>query len=167
MGEDEEVKGSVVDKSSPQNGMLLEIKEDIRSMNAKYDKLIEAIKFHGGKVSDFEATNAKFEQKLKEIDQLKKENSELNDIFTKTSESEFDIMCLTETWLNVSCHDHEFISRSYNVFRKDRSSQDKRDGGGVLIAVGRGVVTVARPEWSSTVEDVWVTMSSPRGTSES
>ncbi|KAL3288477.1 hypothetical protein HHI36_002920 [Cryptolaemus montrouzieri] len=79
IGEDAEVKGSVIDKSSPQKGMLLEIKEDIKSLNAKYDKLIEAIKFYGDKVSDFEATITKLEPNLKEIDQLKKGKSELKE----------------------------------------------------------------------------------------
>ncbi|KAL3286591.1 hypothetical protein HHI36_001092 [Cryptolaemus montrouzieri] len=100
MGEDEEVNGSALEKSSPQNGMLLEIKEEIKSMNAKYNKLIEDIKFYDDKVSDFEVTIAKMEPKLKEIDQLKKENSDLKEQVAQ---------------LCSRVEDNEQYSRSFNL----------------------------------------------------
>ena len=44
--------------------------------------------------------------------------------------SNFDVICLTETWLTESVFDQEILPTNYNIFRKDRSTR----GGGVLIA---------------------------------
>ena len=47
-----------------------------------------------------------------------------------------DIVCLTETWLNLSFLNSELFSKDFNVFRKDRfDTVDGEVGGGVLIAV--------------------------------
>jgi Endonuclease-reverse transcriptase len=43
-----------------------------------------------------------------------------------------DIAGINETWLKKGMHDHEFISNSYMVFRKDR---EKGRAGGVLLAI--------------------------------
>lgn len=51
--------------------------------------------------------------------------------------NDYDIIILTETWLNDSFNDRELFSPDYNIYRCDRStltSKHKR-GGGVLIAV--------------------------------
>ena len=44
--------------------------------------------------------------------------------------SDFDVICLTETWLSESVFDQEILPTNYNIYRKDRPSR----GGGVLIA---------------------------------
>ena len=44
--------------------------------------------------------------------------------------SNFDVICLTETWLSESVFDQEILPTNYNIYRKDRPSR----GGGVLIA---------------------------------
>lgn len=59
------------------------------------------------------------------------------DLLTSSSSCDYDVLCLTETWLNSSFKNTEFIHSRYSVFRKDREQttiKEKR-GGGVLIAV--------------------------------
>ncbi|MGL5405336.1 MAG: endonuclease/exonuclease/phosphatase family protein, partial [Shewanella sp.] len=46
-----------------------------------------------------------------------------------------DIIGVNETWLKNGMLDHEFIPRSYMVFRRDRPGRAKDRGGGVLLAV--------------------------------
>ena len=43
----------------------------------------------------------------------------------------FDVICLSETWLSESVFDQEILPTNYSIYRKDRPSR----GGGVLIAV--------------------------------
>jgi len=45
---------------------------------------------------------------------------------------DFDIICLTETWLNNSINDHEILPTGYSIYRHDRAG---RTGGGTLTAV--------------------------------
>ena len=45
--------------------------------------------------------------------------------------SDYDVICLTETWLTESIFDQEILPTNYNIYRKDRPTL----GGGVLIAV--------------------------------
>jgi hypothetical protein len=46
-----------------------------------------------------------------------------------------DIICLTETWLNDQCYDHNLFPDYYTVFRLDRLSVNKTRGVGALIAL--------------------------------
>ena len=46
--------------------------------------------------------------------------------------SDFDFVCITETWLDENCPDKVFMPVGYNVFRKDRVS---KTGGGVAFVV--------------------------------
>lgn len=49
----------------------------------------------------------------------------------------FDVIMLTETWLNDSISNNEHFSSRFNVYRCDRSAltSELSDGGGVLIAI--------------------------------
>ena len=49
------------------------------------------------------------------------------------SKKPFDIIVLTETYLDDSMFDAEIFPENYTVFRRDRS-QNGRQGGGILIA---------------------------------
>lgn len=55
--------------------------------------------------------------------------------------SSYDIIVLTESWLIPEINDSEFIDQRYVVFRRDRDriAAGRHDGGGVLIAVLRGL----------------------------
>ena len=53
--------------------------------------------------------------------------------------SDFDIICLTETWLSESIFDQEILPTNYQIYRKDRPSR----GGGVLIAIKSTNISVS------------------------
>ena len=50
----------------------------------------------------------------------------------------YDIIALTETWLNSSFYDSELFDNRYTVIRRDRS-ENKLRGGGVLIALKKNL----------------------------
>lgn len=61
--------------------IMKSIKSDLTSLNSKYDALMEAITFCSGKMSDFENTLSKMEERVSGIEKLTKENALLkNDI---------------------------------------------------------------------------------------
>jgi hypothetical protein len=49
--------------------------------------------------------------------------------------SNYNIICLTETWLNDLCYDHNLYPDCYTLFLYDRESVNKTRGGGVLNAL--------------------------------
>jgi hypothetical protein len=55
--------------------------------------------------------------------------------FYDVSYTDYNIIRLTETWLNNSCKDLNLFRKNYVVFRSDRKSSSKTHGGGVLIAI--------------------------------
>lgn len=61
----------------------------------------------------------------------------MTDLSITTTTSDYDIIAVTETWLDPTIYNQEFISNKYTVFRKDRlqSNIDASKGGGVFIAV--------------------------------
>lgn len=86
------------------------------------------------------------------------------DIFYRNLQlNNYDIICLTETWLLPSIKSEELFDDSYIVFRRDRDYERTSQslGGGVLIAVKRGLVAVTNPDWCSSAEDVWLTVTLP------
>lgn len=83
--------------------------------------------------------------------------------FTSCVSCDFDIICLTETWLNGSVHDSELFSGNFIVYRHDRDmlNSSKSDGGGVLIAVRKNLNSqlVSIPN-SQSIESICVKLSS-------
>lgn len=73
----------------------------------------------------------------------------------------------TETWLNSSIADGEFIDSRYVVYRRDRQSSksSKSEGGGVMIAVSRDIVSARVHNWETDLEDLWVTLKIKNGNS--
>lgn len=85
---------------------------------------------------------------------------EFNSHFDALShDTEFDVISLSETWLNDSVFDAEILFNSdYNVFRRDRdlSVSKKKDGGGVLTAVSSKFPSKRRVDLESNIEILWV-----------
>ena len=52
-------------------------------------------------------------------------------VYTKN----FDIICVTETWLNNTVFNNEILPTSYTIYRKDRANR----GGGFLIASNNSI----------------------------
>lgn len=74
--------------------------------------------------------------------------------------SNYDIICLTETNLNNSVFDSEVVDTRYNIFRRDRmdTCSQKREGGGVLLAVLKKFEVARQASWDSSLEDIWLTI---------
>lgn len=70
------------------------------------------------------------------------------------------MVSFTETWLLEGISDSELFDGRYMVWRRDRNYQKTQEkyGGGVLLAVSRNYSALARPEWSSSAEDIWVSV---------
>lgn len=76
--------------------------------------------------------------------------------------SNYDVIAVTESWLNSLVHSGELFDDRYNVFRRDRetSSSLKNEGGGSMFAINLNYTAMCfrRLEWESNAEDVWVTI---------
>ena len=53
--------------------------------------------------------------------------------------SDFDVVCLSKTWLSDSLFDQEILPSNYNIYRNDRPSR----GGGVMIATKDNIPVTA------------------------
>ena len=86
-------------------------------------------------------------------------NSCTDDYLLSCSDECYDIIALTETWLNEGTLSTQVIGTNYNVFRTDRSPANSRKsiGGGVLLAVHRRFDSCLVDNISGKcVEQVWV-----------
>ena len=63
--------------------------------------------------------------------------SRVNEVFFCLNVSDYDVICLTESWLDSSISNCEFMPSSYCVFRADRNftCSNRQRGGGVVLAV--------------------------------
>lgn len=76
----------------------------------------------------------------------------------------YDVVILTETWLNSSVLSSELFDERYVVYRRDRESSSLhcgKEGGGVLIAVKKNLKSKHIQHWESNCEDLWVTLELP------
>lgn len=64
-------------------------------------------------------------------------NNKIDDFYSSASQCEFDLICITETWLKPNVCNSEFLCGEYNVFRCDRdlNKVNVSRGGGTLIAI--------------------------------
>ena len=76
-----------------------------------------------------------------------------------SSITDYDVISLTETWLNDTVHDEEILIHSnYNIFRRDRDHtvSSKKDGGGVLIAINPNLLSKRRYDLETSIEIIWI-----------
>jgi hypothetical protein len=82
------------------------------------------------------------------------------ELFDDVISMDFQIICLTETWLNDMCFDHKLFPDSFTIFRSYRVSSSKSRGGGVLIAVSSRFRAFKRRDDLQFYEEcVWVEIS--------
>lgn len=64
-------------------------------------------------------------------------NSKINTFYNAVSMGEFDVLALTETWLDSHVNNGELFTDEYDIFRSDRdfSHLGLSRGGGVLLAI--------------------------------
>lgn len=87
--------------------------------------------------------------------------SKLANIRLNLAQSDYDIVLLTETWLQAGVFDSEVVPNNFNIFRRDRdtSTSHKKDGGGTLIAINKRIPAIRRAEWESkTSEEVIISI---------
>lgn len=77
--------------------------------------------------------------------------------------SNYDIICITETWLSDSFYNSEYFDNRYEVFRCDRdllSTNSKGPGGGVCIAVRRELCPTVHSAWCAPppADELWVSV---------
>jgi hypothetical protein len=70
----------------------------------------------------------------------------------------YDIIILVETWLNASIRDSELFDDRYIIYRRDRDAvaTNKCQGGGVLIACKKSIISERKFELETSLEDIWV-----------
>lgn len=80
------------------------------------------------------------------------------DLYLSVLCCDYDVIILTETWLNDTIFDHELFDTRYAVFRRDRSTTSSylKDGGGVVIAIHKKFESLRKKSWESVCEDLWV-----------
>ncbi|XP_055527980.1 uncharacterized protein LOC129720522 [Wyeomyia smithii] len=85
--------------------------------------------------------------------------TKIDSFFLAVSEGDYDLIVLTETWLDDRIFSAQLFGNRYTVFRNDRShlNSQKTRGGGVLIAVSVKLSCRIDPApVFNTVEQLWV-----------
>ena len=88
-------------------------------------------------------------------------NSNIDDYLLAFSDSCYDLIALTETWLDDRTKSSYLFGAEYDGFRCDRGPLNslKKIGGGILLAVRRRLKArqIVNAEWSN-LEQVWVSI---------
>lgn len=81
-----------------------------------------------------------------------------HNLYMNALSQDYDILVLSETWLNDSVFDNELLDNRYNVYRRDRQDclLSKREGGGVLVAVMNKYEVLRKPKWEINCEHLWL-----------
>lgn len=68
-------------------------------------------------------------------------NTKISDIYLNTLDEHYEIILLTETWLQNNIFNAELFNKNYAVIRKDRklNETNKKTGGGVFIALNKNI----------------------------
>jgi len=74
------------------------------------------------------------------------------DLFAYVAAHPYDIIAITETFLDPSIDDSEFAPRCYSVFRRDRN----RHGGGVMMLIRDHIPVTRRFDLETTCEILWI-----------
>ena len=85
----------------------------------------------------------------------------VNDVYLSSLAENYDIIALTETWLNSGINSCELFSPRYNVYRQDRDNvgPGTTRGGGVLLAVDKSIMVERVTQHEIKIEgceNIWV-----------
>ncbi|CAG5031084.1 unnamed protein product [Parnassius apollo] len=97
---------------------------------------------------------------------INRARSKIDSLYKNFLNSNYNLICLTETNFDASVYNGELFDEQYNVFRRDHDTTcikkyNKDDGGGVLVAVKKQYSAVGQVSWESELEDVWISISPP------
>ena len=90
--------------------------------------------------------------------------TKIDSFMLNVSDSPYDIIVLTETWLDDRFFSAQLFGDAFTVFRNDRNqiNSTKSRGGGVLIAVStRSSCSIDMYPVSEKLEQIWVKIRSP------
>ncbi|XP_062703532.1 uncharacterized protein LOC134285984 [Aedes albopictus] len=85
--------------------------------------------------------------------------TKIDSFFVAAAEAEYDVIVLTETWLDDVISSTQLFGNAYTVYRTDRSRLNSRKtrGGGVLVAVSSSLQFCIDPSpVSNRLEQLWV-----------
>lgn len=90
--------------------------------------------------------------------------TKIDNFLLDATESSYDIVVLTETWLDDKIYSAQLFGDKYTVFRNDRNqiNSAKSRGGGVLIAVSTRLSCSIDPSpICETLEQLWIRIKTP------
>lgn len=92
--------------------------------------------------------------------------TKIQSIYLNSCCKEFDIICITETWLHEDIADSELFHDDYQIVRMDRDCDKtkKKIGGGILVALKNEYVFNVKNEMSNMCtkfENVWIQIFKP------
>lgn len=83
---------------------------------------------------------------------------------------DFDIVALTETWLNADIADSQLFTNNFTVHRHDRNQNltDHTRGGGCLVAINKDISNYRIIEWENECpfENVWISLNKNQSNSK-
>ncbi|XP_058817105.1 uncharacterized protein LOC131680407 [Topomyia yanbarensis] len=84
--------------------------------------------------------------------------TKIDELFVAATDVDYDVIVLTETWLNDQINSIQQLGPSYTIYRNDRdpSSTGKTRGGGVLIAVSNRLSSKRNTINNNGIEQLWV-----------
>lgn len=91
--------------------------------------------------------------------------TKIDAFFLAVTACHYDVIILTETWLDAQILSPQLFGNSYTVFRNDRNQQNSRKarGGGVLIAISSRIRCCGEPSpVHESLEQIWVKLKLPR-----
>ncbi|GBN48693.1 hypothetical protein AVEN_59982-1 [Araneus ventricosus] len=82
------------------------------------------------------------------------------EFFSSVASVEYDVICVTETWLCEDIDSWHLFDDRYLVYRKDRgsSSNSSRRGGGVLVAIKKCLSSRKLDVPGLDLEAIWISV---------
>lgn len=69
---------------------------------------------------------------------------------------DYDVIAVTETWLNASISDSEILNQNYQIYRRDGC---EKTGGGVLLIIRSNIISSKRQDLETNMEMICVDLS--------
>lgn len=81
-----------------------------------------------------------------------------NEIRSKISAAQFELIAFTEHWLDDNFASSEYFDETFFVERNDRDRPDKAWGGGALLAIKKFIPYKRHNEWENSVpfDNIWI-----------
>ena len=90
--------------------------------------------------------------------------AKIDELRYNTSGGNYDIIAITESWANEDINDSELQISGYHMYRKDRSTDCGKKGGGVLLYIKDTIRSSPLPVLTNDEfhDSVWCRLDSPQ-----